>query len=388
VTIIPYARQDISDADIAAVVAALREPLLTQGPLAERFETEFAEVVGARYAVVFNSGTAALHGAYAAAGVGPQHGVITTPITFAATANAAHYVGAPVRFVDIDPATALIDPAAVAAVSATGTQVIAPVHFGGQVANLPALATIAQARDWTIIEDAAHALGASYRTPDGRSHRVGACAHSTLCCFSLHPVKHVTTGEGGMVTTNNPDLAAFLRRFRTHGITRDRAHLRHDDGPWYYEQFELGYNYRLTDFQCALGISQLARLPEFLARRREIAARYDAALASIPEVRPLKVPAWSCGAYHLYVVRVPSAMRRPLYDALRAVGIHANVHYIPVYRHPYYQDSGYAGWSLPHAEAYYAAALSLPMYPLLTDADVMRVIDAVAEHFAHSGAAA
>jgi len=388
VTDIPYARQDISDADIAAVVAALREPLLTQGPLAERLEAQFAEVVGARYAIVFNSGTAALHGAYAAAGVGPGRGVLTTPITFAATANAAHYLGAPVRFVDIDPATVLIDPAAVAKADAARMHVLAPVHFGGQVADLSALATIAAGRNWTIVEDAAHALGASYRTPDGRTHRVGACAHSTMCCFSLHPVKHITTGEGGIVTTNDATLAALLRRFRTHGITRDRGQLRHDDGPWYYEQLELGYNYRLTDFQCALGMSQLARLAEFLARRREIAARYDTALAALGEVRPLAVPPWSCGAYHLYVVRVPARTRRPLFDALRAVGIHANVHYIPVYRHPYYQSVGYAGFTLPHAEAYYATALSLPMFPRLSDGDVRRVVDCVADHFVHSEAAA
>jgi perosamine synthetase len=382
---IPYARQDISDADIAAVTAALRAPLLTQGPLAERFESHFADVVGARYAVAFNSGTAALHGAYAAAGVGPGRGVLTTPITFAATANAARYLGAPVRFVDIDPATALIDPAAVAVADPAQMHVLAPVHFGGQVADLFALARIAAARDWMIIEDAAHALGAVYRTPDGETHRVGSCAHSTMCCFSFHPVKHITTGEGGIVTTNDAGLAAVLRRFRTHGITRDRALLRHDEGPWYYEQFELGYNYRLTDFQCALGLSQLARLPEFLARRREIAAQYDAALTVIPEVRPLRIPQWSCGAYHLYVVRVPAPARRPLFDALHNAGIHANVHYIPVYRHPYYQSVGYAGFALPQTEAYYAAALSLPMFPLLNDIDLTRVIDCVAEHFAQSG---
>jgi UDP-4-amino-4,6-dideoxy-N-acetyl-beta-L-altrosamine transaminase len=388
VTDIPYARQDISDADIAAVVAALREPLLTQGPLAERFEDQFAEVVGARYAVVFNSGTAALHGAYAVAGVGPGRGVLTTPITFAATANAAHYLDAPVRFVDIDPATALIDPSAVARADPTHIHVLAPVHFGGQVADLSALATIAAGRGWMIIEDGAHALGATYRTPDGRTYRVGACAHSTMCCFSFHPVKHITTGEGGLVTTNDAQLAALLRRFRTHGITRDRGQLRHDDGPWYYEQMELGYNYRLTDVQCALGLSQLTRLGEFLRRRREIATQYDTAWTSIPEVRPLAIPPWSEGAYHLYVVRVPPRARRPLYDRLRIAGIHANVHYIPVYRHPYYQSVGYAGFTLPHAEAYYAAALSLPMFPRLSDAEVRRVTDCVAAHFIQSEAAA
>jgi UDP-4-amino-4,6-dideoxy-N-acetyl-beta-L-altrosamine transaminase len=385
---IPYARQEITEADIAAVVSALRAPLLTQGPLAVRFETQFAEAVGARHAVVFNSGTAALHAAYVAAGVGPGRGVVTSPITFAATANAAHYLGAPVRFVDIDRRTALIDPQTVAAADVRATAVVAPVHFGGQVADMPALAEIATARGWTVIEDAAHALGASYRTPDGCLHRIGSCAHSLMCCFSLHPVKHITTGEGGVVTTNDPTVAAVLRRFRTHGITRDRAQLAHDDGPWYYEQLELGYNYRLTDFQCALGTSQLARLPMIVERRREIAARYDAAFATTGDVRPLAVPAWSFGSYHLYVVQVAGATRRSLYDALRAAQISANVHYIPVYRHPYYQSAGFSNFTLPQAETYYAGALSLPMYAALADADVARVIETVGEHFARLEAAA
>lgn len=385
---IPYARQDISDEDIAAVVEALRAPLLTQGPLAERFEAEFAAAVGARYAVVFNSGTAALHGAYAAAGVGPGRGVITSPITFAATANAARYLGAPVRFVDVDPSTILVDPAAAAAKDPKDLGVLVPVHFGGQVADLEALAALAAARNWMLIEDAAHALGASYRTADGRTHRVGACAHSAMCCFSLHPVKHITTGEGGVVTTNDPALAAVLRRFRTHGITRDRHQLQQDDGPWYYEQFELGFNYRLTDFQCALGSSQLRRLPEFVARRRDIARQYTDRLRSVLGVRPIGIPAWSYGAYHLYVIRVPAPIRRPLFDALRAAGINANVHYIPVYRHPYYRATGFAGFALPNAESYYGNALSLPMYARLSDADVARVVGCIAEHAAHAKAAA
>jgi perosamine synthetase len=385
---IPYARQDISDEDIAAVVEALRAPLLTQGPLAERFEAEFAAAVGARYAVVFNSGTAALHGAYAAAGVGPGRGVITSPITFAATANCARYLGAPVRFADVDPSTILIDPAAVAAADPTDLGVVVPVHFGGQVADPEGLATLAAARKWIVIEDAAHALGASYGTSDGRTHRVGACAHSTMCCFSLHPVKHITTGEGGVVTTNDPVLAALLRRFRTHGITRDRNQLLHDDGPWYYEQFELGFNYRLTDFQCALGSSQLRRLPEFVARRRDIARQYADRLRNVAGVRPIAAPAWSHGAYHLYVVRVSAAARRSLFDTLRAAGINANVHYIPVYRHPYYRATGFAGFALPHAESYYASGLSLPMYARLSDADVARVVGCIAEHVAHVRAAA
>ena len=261
------------------------------------------------------------------------------------------------------------------------------MHFGGQVADLEGLATLARTRSWIVIEDAAHALGASSPTSDGRTHRVGACAHSTMCCFSLHPVKHITTGEGGVVTTNDPALAARLRRFRMHGITRDRHQIQQDDGPWYDERFELGFNYRLTDFQCALGSSQLRRLPDFIARRREIAQQYTDRLRNVPCVHPIGVPAWSCGAYHLYVVRVPAPLRRPLFDALRGAGINANVHYIPVYRHPYYRATGFAGFALPQA-SYYAGALSLPMYPRLSDANVARVVGCIAEHAALARAAA
>jgi len=385
---IPYARQEITEADIAAVVNALRAPLLTQGPLAEQFETEFARAVGARFAVAFNSGTAALHGAYAVAGVSGGRGVLTSPITFAATANAALYLGAPVHFSDIDPATALLDPKPLASVSRTDIRVVTPVHFGGQVADMPAISRIAAERGWLVVEDAAHALGARYRTPDGVLHTVGACVHSSLCCFSLHPVKHITTGEGGVVTTNDAGLAALLRRFRTHGITRDRVAMRNDDGPWYYEQLELGFNYRLTDFQCALGSSQLERLPENIARRRAIAQRYDGAFTGVPEVRPLVVPDWSVGSYHLYVVRVPSETRRALYEAFRVQKIESNVHYLPVYRHPFYQRLGFAELRLRGAEDYYASALSLPMFATLTDADTSRVIDSAAEFFARLGMAA
>lgn len=347
---LPYARQTIGPEDIAAVVEALGAPLVTQGPLVEAFEARFAGIVGARHAIAFNSGTAALHGAYAAAGVGRGHKIITSPITFAATANAARYLGAEVDFVDVDTGTALIDPDSVAAAPGHGVYALVPVHFGGQVADMVALSTIAGREGWVVIEDAAHALGASYRTPEGREYQVGACAHSAMCCFSLHAVKHVTTGEGGMVTTNDAELARVMRLFRTHGITRDRSDMLHDEGPWYYEQHDLGYNYRLTEFQSALGMSQLGRLPAFVAQRRAIAAQYDAAFAAVPCVRPLAVPSWSDGSYHLYVIRVPAPARRAVFDGLRAAGIMANVHYVPVYHHPYYQRTGFAGFALGGAE--------------------------------------
>ena len=268
-TVIPYGRQEITDEDIAAVADALRDPFLTQGPRIQEFEERLVEITGARHAVAFNSGTSALHGAYFAAGIGPGRTVLTSPITFAATANASLYLGGAVRFADVDADTILLDPAAVAAISAPDIAVLAPVHFGGQVADMAQLGRLAAARGWAVVEDAAHALGASYTTPDGGPYRVGECAHSTMCCFSFHPVKLVTTGEGGAVTTNDEQCYRKLLRFRTHGITRDPAELLRSEGPWYYEQLDLGFNYRLTDIQCALGISQLARLSGFVERRRE-----------------------------------------------------------------------------------------------------------------------
>lgn len=375
---LPYGRQEITEADLEAVRVALLDPFLTQGPKVAEFEARLAALVGARYAVAVNSGTAALHAAYAAAGLGAGDAVLTTPITFAATSNAALYLGGGAVFADVDPASVLLDPAAASAAATPEVKVVTPVHFGGQVADMPALAALAAERGWTVVEDAAHALGARYTTPDGVEHRVGACAHSAMACFSFHPVKHVTTGEGGAVTTNDPVLYERLLRFRTHGITRDPRQLTVDEGPWFYEQHDLGFNYRITDFQCALGLSQLARLDAFVERRRELAARYDAAFASVDGATPTGVPAWSRGSYHLYVIRVPAAHRRAIFEGLRARGIGVNVHYVPVYRHPYYRAHGFASVRLPHAEAFYAEAISLPMFPGMSDADVDRVVDAVA----------
>ncbi len=376
-SVIPYGRQDITDEDVAAVVKALRDPFLTQGPRIQEFEARLLEVTGARHAVAFNSGTAALHAAYSAAGIRPGRTVLTSPITFAATANASLYLGGGVRFADVHPDTILLDPPAVAAVTTPEIAVLAPVHFGGQVADMEQLGKLATARGWAVVEDGAHALGASYTTADGTRHRVGECAHSTMCCFSFHPVKHVTTGEGGAVTTNDEQCYRKLLRFRSHGITRDPAELLRSEGAWYYEQLDLGFNYRLTDFQCALGISQLGRLTGFVERRRVVAARYDEAFAGIAGVRALPVPRWSTGAYHLYVIRVAAPRRREIFDGLRSAGIGVNVHYIPVYHHPYYREHGFRDTHLPRAEAYYEEAITLPMFPGLTDAQVDYVVAAV-----------
>ncbi len=374
---IPYGRQEIDDRDVRAVSEAVRDRLITQGPRVAQFEAALADEVGAAFAVAFNSGTAALHAAYYAAGVGPERGVLTAPITFVATANAALYLGAPVRFADVDGGSVLLDPAAVAAADPSGIAVLAPVHLTGQVAPMVPLAQLAKSRGWLVVEDAAHALGASYVTADGKEHKVGACAHSDMCCLSFHPVKHITTGEGGAVTTNSEELARRLRLFRSHGITREPGELEADEGPWYYEQQELGFNYRLTDLQCALGLSQLRRLGDFVARRRIIAARYDAAFSDMPGVETLEIPAGSRGSYHLYVIRVEAARRRAIFESLRDSGIGVNVHYLPVYRQPYYRRHGFAGMTLPESERYYAQAISLPIFPGLSKADQQRVIDAV-----------
>ncbi len=374
---LPYARHQIDAADHAAMTAALEAPHLTQGPTIDRFEAALAEYVGARYAVAFNSGTAALHAAYATAGVGPGSSVLTSPITFVATANASLYLGGWVAFADVDPDSALIDPEVVDQCQDRNVRVVAPVHFGGEVADLECLAAIAEARGWVVIEDAAHALGARYHTSRGGEHRVGGCDHSLMCCFSFHPAKQITTGEGGAVTTNDPESYRRLRRFRSHGITRDLVELEGDDGPWYYEQHELGFNYRLTDLQAALGISQLARLPQWLSARRRVAGWYQARLADHPIVRPLVRPPGSVGAHHLFVVRVPEGLRRRCYDELVRQRIGANVHYIPVYRQPFYQRAGFEGAKRVGAETYYRSALTLPLFPAMTESDVARVVGAL-----------
>jgi len=353
-TPLPYGRQSVDDGDIAEVLGVLQGDWLTQGPAVERFEAQLCAVTEARHAIAFTSGTAALHGATAAAGLGPGDVVATSALTFSASAACARYVGATPTLVDLDPTTLNLNLAAIP----EGIDGLVAVHYAGLPVDLAALAH----RPRVVIEDASHALGA--RTPDGP---VGNGAHSDLTCFSFHPVKPITTGEGGAVTTNDDDLADQLRRFRNHGIERLP-----EVEPWYYEVRSLGYNYRLTDLQAALGYSQLAKLPGFIARRNEIADRYRSGLADLPVALPPAAPEGYCHGYHLFAVQV--AERRRVFDGLHAAGIRVQVHYVPIHHHPVYADLGFGPGDLPATEAAYARLLSLPMFPALTDEQVDRVV--------------
>ncbi len=374
---LPYGRQSIDDDDIAAVVAVLKSDFLTQGPEVDAFERDLAAAVGARDVVVFSHGTAALFAACFAAGIGPGDEVVTSPLTFAASANCARYLGARPVFADVEPVAGTLDPEAFERAIGPKTRAVIPVHYAGQPARLAEIHAIAARRGIAVIEDAAHALGATYR---GRP--VGSGEHGAMAMFSFHPVKHVTTGEGGAIATNDAELAAKMRLFRTHGITSDPRRLtRPSPGRWYMEQVLLGHNFRLTDLQCALGRSQLRRLGGFVRRRREIAARYDAALAGKARVRPLGRLPESEHAFHLYVVRIDYAGtgRAKVIEELRERGIGTQVHYIPVHTHPYYEAEGWRAGSFPVAEALYQEILSLPMYPAMTDGDVDRVVAALDE---------
>lgn len=352
---IPYGRQSVDEADIEAVVAVLRSDWLTQGPSIDAFEQSVADYVGVRHAVAFSNGTAALHGAAAAAGLGPGDVVVTSPLTFMASANCARYVGATPALVDISSATWNIDIKQIP----TASDAVVAVHYAGLPVDL---ASIPQ-RPRVVIEDAAHALGAL--TPDGP---VGNCAHSDLCCFSFHPVKPITTAEGGMVTTNDDDLAERLRRFRSHGIVR-----KPENGGWYYEIADVGYNYRLTDMQAALGISQMARLDAFMARRNEIADRYRSALKEVPCGLPPAAPTGWRHGYHLFPIAVDN--RAHVFEQLHRAGIRVQVHYVPVHHHPVSDDIGLSPGDMPVCDQLYERLISLPMHPSLTDADQDYVID-------------
>jgi perosamine synthetase len=379
-TMLPYGRQSISEDDIQAVVDVLRSDWLTTGPKVAEFEEALAACVGAKYAVAFSSGTAALHGAVFAAGLKPGDEAITSPLTFAATANCVLYQGARPVFADVSPDTLNLDPDRFAERITPSTRAVLPIDYAGHPADLDPILDLADRHGLTVIEDACHALGAEYK---GR--RTGSIAHMSV--FSFHPVKHVATGEGGMVTTDRADLAESLRRFRNHGISSD-ARQRHASGQWHYEMVLLGFNYRLTDVACALGISQLKNLEANLARRREIAARYSSAFRNtagviVPTVRPQVNPAW-----HLYPIRINPALlntdRAHVFRALRAENIGVNVHYIPVHVHPYYRDQfGYRGGEYPVAEVAYEQLISLPMFHGMTDQDVQDVIDALAKVMNH-----
>ncbi len=379
-SLLPYGRQSIDDSDIAAVTEALRGDWLTTGPGVDAFEEEFAAYVGSSHAVAFSSGTAALHGAAAAAGLGPGDEALTTPFTFCATANCALYQGATPKFADIDPRTLNIDPEEVAARLGARTKVLLPVDYAGHPAALDKLMSLAKERGAVVIEDASHSLGADL---DGRT--VGSIADMTT--FSFHPVKHLTTLEGGMVTTNNADYAERLRRFRNHGLSSD-ARERQSEGGWYYEMRELGYNYRLSDVACALGRTQLGRMGAHIERRRAIAATYEAAFAELPEVITLIEEPGARSAWHIYPVRFElerlSAGRKELFAALRAENIGVNVHYIPVHMMPYYRDNfGYAPEDFPEAQRAYNALVTLPLFHTMTEDDVHDVVHAVRKVVQH-----
>ena len=381
---LPYGRQTIEDDDIAAVAAALRADYLTTGPTVEAFEDAFREVVGAGHAVACSNGTAALHMAMLAAGIGPGEVCIVPSITFLATANCAAYVGADVVFADVDPDSGLMTPGTlVEALSrADGRRVraVLPVHLRGDVCDLPALEALAGAAGAVLIEDAPHALGSTLKVGN-HVERVGDCSHSAMSTFSFHPVKTIATGEGGMVTTNDPALAARLRLARSHGMTRTPG-----ADPWLYEMAEPGFNYRLPDINCALGLSQLAKLPRFMARRRTLAALYEAALAPLaPVVRLAARPEGSDPILHLLVVLIDFAAvgksRRQVVEALAARGVGSQVHYIPVHSQPYWQGKN-GPLDLPGATAWYDRCLSLPLYPAMDDGDVARVVEALGDALA------
>lgn len=379
---IPYGRQDINQADIDAVVNVLRSDFLTQGPIVPAFENAVAMHCGVRHAVAVNSATSALHIACLALGVGNGDLVWTSPITFVASANCARYCGAAVDFVDIDPLTYNMSVECLRS-KLEGAQkigklpkVVIPVHLCGQSCDMAAIHELGQQYGFKIIEDASHAIGGTYRREP-----VGNCRFSDITVFSFHPVKIITTGEGGMAVTNEDKLASHMARLRTHGITRDPAEMTHEpDGPWYYQQLELGLNYRLTDIHAALGLSQMKRLEEFVETRNQIANRYTKMLAHLPvtvQLQPLDV----YSAFHLYVIRLrlPKTKKshREVFEALRAAGFGVNLHYIPVYRQPYYAQMGFNPSHFPESERYYADAISIPMYSGITEDQQDRVVAAL-----------
>ncbi|MEM1318599.1 MAG: UDP-4-amino-4,6-dideoxy-N-acetyl-beta-L-altrosamine transaminase [Bacteroidota bacterium] len=378
---IPYGKQEITAADIAAVTEALQADFLTQGPRIKAFEDTFAEYVDAQYAVAVSNGTAALHLSVMALGLQPGQKVITSPITFAASANCVRYCGGEVAFADIDPSTALLDINAVrqlleAAPPKTYSGIIT-VDFAGYPVDLQAFRELADEHGLWLLQDACHSPGGYFTDRSGAQQPCGNGHFADLAIFSFHPVKHIACGEGGMITTSNSALYEQLMMLRTHGITKDPSRMKQQHGGWYYEMQQLGYNYRLTDIQSALGLSQLARAKEGLERRRAIARKYDAAFAD----RPIRVfaPAGGVGhAYHLYVIHVNN--RKELYDALRSRGIFAQVHYIPLHTMPYYRQQGFEPGMFPQAEAYYEGCLSLPMYPSLSDEEQDFVIEKVLDY--------
>jgi dTDP-4-amino-4,6-dideoxygalactose transaminase len=419
IDVIPYSRQLIEQDDIEAVIQVLRSDFLTQGPTIEAFESSLTSFTGARYAVLFSSGTAALHGAYCAAGIVEGNEVITSPITFAATSNAALYLGARPVFVDVESDTGNMDVEHIEQAVTPRTKAMVPVHYAGHPVNLEAVSRIAKRHGLTVIEDACHALGAEYKTIGSRVRgqgssqeprpmqdtsdnwiKIGSCAHSDMTVFSFHPVKHITTGEGGAVLTNRGDYYEKLCLFRAHGITKDPSKFRlknrtpeHPragtdpripDGDWYYQMQDLGFNYRMSDIHAALGMSQLLKIDRFVSRRREIARQYASAFAGNSWFATPPERSYARSSYHLYPIRLSngySQKRSKVFSALRDSGIGVQVHYIPVYLQPYYREMGYRQDLCPAAADFYQREISIPVYPAMDDAAVRTVIEAIERAF-------
>lgn len=380
---IPYGRQDISESDIQAVIDVLRSDHLTQGPAVPSFEECIAKYCGAQHGVAVNSATSALHIACLALGVGQGDIVWTSPITFVASANCVLYCGAEIDFVDIDDRTynmsvdRLAEKLALAEKAGKLPKVVIPVHLCGQSCDMASIHALAQRYGFKIIEDASHAIGGKYQ---GKA--IGNCRYSDITIFSFHPVKIITTAEGGMAMTNDSKLAKRMKSLRSHGITREAEEMTHEpDGAWYYQQIDLGYNYRMTELQAALGLSQMQRLDEFVNKRHAIAKRYDEALFDLPITLPRQLPD-NYSAYHLYPIRVRNNRRSAVFDALRTAGIGVNVHYIPVHTQPYYQKLGFKDGNFPAAEAYYREAISIPMFHLLSNEQQEFVISVLEEQVA------
>ena len=373
-TFLPYGRQWIDDDDIEAVVNVLKGDYLTTGPSVSIFEQALAKYVGAKYAVSFSNGTAALHGACFAAGITEGEEVITTPLTFAASANCILYQGGKPIFADIDEKTYNINPTEIEKKITDKTKAIIPVHFTGQPVPLDELSEIAKKHNLIIIEDAAHALGATYK-----QKKIGSISDMTM--FSFHPVKHITSGEGGIITTNNKEYYDKLLQFRSHGITRDKSKMNENHGPWYYEMQFLGYNYRMTDIQAALGASQLKKIDKFLDLRRKYVAMYNEAFKKISEISIPHQDENGLSSWHLYIIRLQleklTVNRKEVYEALLHENIGVNVHYIPVHLLPYYQELGYQRGDCPNAEKLYEEIITLPLFPAMTENDVLDVIKAV-----------
>jgi len=381
---IPYGRQDITQADIDAVVGVLQSDFLTQGPIVPRFEQSVAQHVGAEHALAVNSATSALHIACLALGLGPGDWLWTSPITFVASANCGLYCGAQVDFVDIDPRTYNLCPHALerkleqAEREGRLPKVVVPVHLCGQPCDMQAIYALAIRYGFKVIEDASHAIGGKYQ-----GEFIGSCRYSDITVFSFHPVKIITTAEGGMALTNDLELANKMALLRSHGITRDLSLMTHEaEGPWYYQQIDLGFNYRMTELQAALGVSQMDRLDQYVARRHQLAKRYDELLSELPVTTPWQHPD-SYSGLHLYVIRLQlnkiGKTHRQVFELLREKGIGVNLHYIPVHSQPYYQAMGFKAGDFPQAESYYSEAISLPMFQTLSDQDQDQVIAVLRE---------